>query len=134
MLQLRKEKGELHILQLTLISPEMRQTHSNLRVKKPLRRNSITRKRCVDDAAVARNCLPNDIITGTRRQENRESRHIFRCSDARERDIFADRIGMVTRRFVHIRLERARRNARHKDIVLHQLSGQTAGQVNDRSL
>ncbi len=29
MLQLRKEWGELHVLQLTPFCPEMRQTHSN---------------------------------------------------------------------------------------------------------
>lgn len=37
MLQLRKEKGELHILQLTLISLKMRQTHSHLRMKKAVK-------------------------------------------------------------------------------------------------
>ena len=37
MLQLRKEWGELHVLQLTLISLEMRQMHSNVRMKKAVK-------------------------------------------------------------------------------------------------
>ena len=37
MLQLRKEWGELHVLQLTLFCPEMRQMHSYLRMKKAVK-------------------------------------------------------------------------------------------------
>ena len=37
MLQLRKEQGELHILQLTPIPLEMRQMHSHLPMKKAVK-------------------------------------------------------------------------------------------------
>src|SRR5690606_10495394 len=86
----------------------------------------------VDEAAVDRDRVADDIVARLRREEDRGAGHVPGRADALHRDALRDRVATVARRRVHVRLEGARRDRGDDDMILHQPRREALSQIEDR--
>src|SRR3546814_14019799 len=74
----------------------------------------------VDETAIDRDRVADDIVARLRREEDRGAGHVLGHADALDRDALRDRVAVIARRLVQVRPECARRARREDYMILHQ--------------
>ena len=104
--------------------------HQSIQFRKLIPAVALDARIGVDDTAIDRDGDADHVVSRARGEIDRGPRHVLIGTDPTRRHALRHLIGVITRRLVHVGLERSRRNRRHHDVIADQLHRHSPRQVN----